>query len=245
MKHTILGAACASLLITISGAAQAVAVSGQGSWETTLQGRDLDGDLSTIEAYYDTVLDITWLADANYAMTSGYDADGEMNWSTATAWAASLDFNGITGWRLPTITDTGTLGCDFSYTGGTDCGYNMDTATSEMASMYYDTLGNLAYYSTSGVGDQPGWGLTNTGLFSNVQSDDYWSATEYAPNTSSAWFFDAYSSYQLAADKTYNFYAWAVHTGDVGASVVPVPAAAWLFGSGLLGLVGMSRTRRR
>ncbi len=31
----------------------------------------------------------------------------------------------------------------------------------------------------------------------------------------------------------------------VRTSVVPVPAAAWLFGSGLIGLIGMSRTRNR
>lgn len=52
IKHTILGAVCASALIAISGAAQAVAISGQGTWESTLQGRDLDGNLSTFEAYY-------------------------------------------------------------------------------------------------------------------------------------------------------------------------------------------------
>jgi hypothetical protein len=32
---------------------------------------------------YDTVLDIKWLQDANYAQTSGYDDDGRMNWYTA------------------------------------------------------------------------------------------------------------------------------------------------------------------
>ena len=32
--------------------------------------------------------------------------------------------------------------------------------------------------------------------------------------------------------------------GDVGASVVPVPAAVWLFGSGLIGLLGVARRKR-
>ena len=36
--------------------------------------------------------------------------------------------------------------------------------------------------------------------------------------------------------------AWAVQSGDVGA--VPVPAAVWLFGSGLLGLVGVARRKK-
>lgn len=30
---------------------------------------------------YDDVLDITWLQDANYAMTSGHDADGRSQWN--------------------------------------------------------------------------------------------------------------------------------------------------------------------
>ena len=39
-------------------------------------------------AYYDDVANLTWLADANYAMTSGYDVDGLMNWYDSMAWAA-------------------------------------------------------------------------------------------------------------------------------------------------------------
>jgi len=31
---------------------------------------------------------------------------------------------------------------------------------------------------------------------------------------------------------------------DITTSVVPVPAAAWLFGSGLLGLVGVARRKK-
>jgi hypothetical protein len=236
MKHTILGAAGTALLFAASGAAHAISVSGQGTWESTLQGRDLDGDLSTFEAYYDTALDITWLADANYAGTV-------MDWDTANAWADGLTLGGYTDWRLPTTTDTGASGCDFSNTGGTDCGYNVDTASSEMAYMFFTTLGNLSYYDTLGNAAQPGWGLTNTGPFSNLQSNFYWSATEYAP-TSLAWYFYTDFGYQDFSYNSDSFYAWAVHTGDVGASVVPVPAAAWLFGSGLLGLVGVSRKRR-
>jgi hypothetical protein len=232
-----MGAVCACVVSLFSLPTYATAVSGQGTWETTLQGRDLDGNLLTFEAYYDTTLNITWLANANYAGTT-------MNWSTANAWAAALDpyGSGITGWRLPTVTDTGTSGCNFAYT-GKDCGYNVDTATGEMAHMFYVTLGDKAYYNTSGVGPQVGWGLTNAGPFSNVQYNFYWSATEYAPNTSLAWIFNFSNGNQNYNYKTVNYYAWAVHAGDVGA--VPVPAAVWLFGSGLIGLVGLGRQRRR
>jgi hypothetical protein len=240
-------AALLLLLNLFSTVAHAIAVSGQGTWETTLQGRDLDGNLSTFEAYYDTALDITWLADANYSQTTGFDTDGKMTWVDSNAWAAALDpyGSGITGWRLPTTTDTGTSGCNFAYT-GTDCGYNVDTATGEMAHMFHTTLGNLSNYSTSGVADQPGWGLTNTGEFSNIQAFRYWSATGYAPSTSNAWLFGFYAGVQDYTTKATNYnHSWAVHAGDVGTAVVPVPAAAWLFGSGLLGLVGLGRRRRR
>ena len=224
------------VMSSVSTFTHAAPVSGQGTWETTLQGRDLDGNLSTAEAYYDTALNITWLADANVA--------GSMNWANASAWAAGLSINNITGWRLPTMTDTGTLGCDFAYS-GTDCGYNVDTSTSEMAYLFYTTLGNKAYYDTSLNGPQPGWGLTNTGLFSNVQPNGYWSATEFALTTYDAWHFNTNDGLQSPAFKTDSLYAWAVHSGNVGASMVPVPAAIWLLGSGLVGLFGFVRHRAR
>jgi hypothetical protein len=244
-QSRLFGALCAALL---SFTAHAAAISGQGTWESTLQGRDLDGNLATFEAYYDTALNITWLANANYAGTA-------MDWSTANAWAASLNpyGSGTTGWRLPTTVDAdgpdadelpndGSNQTPFQYQ-GLDGGYNI-SVHSEMSHMFYVTLGNLAYYSTSGTPAQPGWGLTNTGPFSNVQANNYWSATEYAPETSAAWYFDFGFGWQGALFKDFDVYAWAVRSGDVGASTVPVPAAAWLFGSGLIGLVGLARRRR-
>ena len=228
----------ASVLSTLTHAA---AVSGQGTWESTLQGRDLDGNLATFEAYYDTALNITWLANANYAGTT-------MTWTTANSWAAGLSpyDSGITGWRLPTTIDVGNDGC--TYTNlyqGVDCGYNI-TTHSEISHMFYVTLSNKAYYDTAG-NIQPGWGLTNTGPFSNVQPNAYWSATEYASSPYYAWFFNPYNGEQNRGLKydSLHVYAWAVHSGDVGASVVPVPAAVWLFGSGLLGLIGVVRRKAR
>lgn len=35
-----------------------------------------------------------------------------------------------------------------------------------------------------------------------------------------------------------------IASGTIGASVVPVPAAVWLFGSGLIGLVGVARSKK-
>ncbi|MGH6893566.1 MAG: hypothetical protein ACREEP_15050 [Dongiaceae bacterium] len=50
---------------------------------------------------YDVERNITWLQDANYAKTVGRSADGQLTWSDAMAWAAGLNYRGISGWRLP------------------------------------------------------------------------------------------------------------------------------------------------
>jgi hypothetical protein len=57
---------------------------------------------------YDTDLNITWLQDAEYAFTSGYSPTLGMTWSGSMTWVANLNYQGITGWRLPT-TPLGTL----------------------------------------------------------------------------------------------------------------------------------------
>src|SRR5215831_2067745 len=53
---------------------------------------------------YDSVLNITWLQDAQYAQTSGYDSDGIFTWADAETWVNQLNYLSITGWRLPTLT---------------------------------------------------------------------------------------------------------------------------------------------
>ena len=197
-------------------------------------------------AYYDDVADLTWLADANNAATSGYagaDATGTMTWANANAWAAQLTVGGVSGWRLPDTIDVGNDGITYAdgkfYT-GVDAGYNM-TTHSELSNLYYNVLGNLAEFDTSGNRFQAGWGLQNTGPFSNVQSRNYWSATEYAPKTYDAWLFGMGNGSQLGNSQFFPMHGWAVQSGDV--SMVPVPAAVWLFGSGLLGLVGLARRK--
>ncbi len=217
--------------------------------QAALLGRDLNGSPGSFEAYYDTVLDITWLADANLADTNAFGvtgilSDGGMTWDKANEWIAAMNsaaYLGINDWRLPTVTDTGTPGCDFAYT-GTDCGWNVDLSTGEMAHMFYSTLGNTGFYDTGGspTGCSPSspWCLTNDGPFSNLQPDVYWLGTPYAPNPSLAWLFNLTAGRQYYDSKSYYDYAWAVRPGDV----VPVPAAVWLLGSGL-GVLGLVRRR--
>lgn len=146
----------------------AAPVNDRGTWETTLKARDINGNaLATLDDasamfFYDTVLDITWLADWNYAKTSGYNDDGKMNWNQAKAWADGLTIGEFDGWQLPTVFDINKDGCDYN-NGGTDCGFNVysgevERRNSPLAHMFYDTLDNLAYYDTDGQ-KQTGFGL--------------------------------------------------------------------------------------
>lgn len=215
----------------------AAGVPGQGTWETTLQGRDLDGNTATFEAYYDTALNITWLADANYAQTSGYDGDGRMTWDAAKTWATNLNVNGITGWRLPDVKPINGSSFNYGYStaGTTDIGYNIISPQSEMAHLYHVTLGNKSLRDRAG-NSQSGWGLSNTGPFKNVQPYVYWSGVEYAPTTYGAWYFRTYDGIQSYFEyKDSRVAAWAVRPGDVAA--VPEPESLALVGAGLAALM--------
>lgn len=236
-------AAVGALLVACS--AGAVGVPGQGTWETTLVPRDLDGNaVNGPEAFYDTALDITWLRDANYASTSGYAGAGWMRWAAANTWANTLVVNGIDGWRLPTMVDLGAAGCDNSeesFSGG-DCGWNVQTATSEMAHLWYVALGNKAFYDTSGRSNQPVWGLSNSGSFQNLESDAYWSSLPYVLDPDWVWIFSIGAGVQTAGSGQYNgHYALAVHPGDVAA--IPEPQTYALMLMGLSALVLRRKSR--
>jgi len=55
---------------------------------------------------YDTELDVTWFADANYARTSGVTETGAMTWQQATDWVTQLNLGGYSDWRLPSTPET-------------------------------------------------------------------------------------------------------------------------------------------
>ncbi len=188
---------------------------------SALVGRLADSN-GNYQAYYDTEADLTWLADANYAATSGYSeafGTGEMSWDTANIWAASLDISGTTDWRLP---DTDAC-----------IGYCTD---SEMGNLFHNVLGGTLHISIITAHN------SNYELFSNIQTPHYWSATE---GVGGAYLFDFGNGGQSFATPGSYFYAWAVHDGDVAnVSAVPIPPSVFLFLSGLAGLIGFARKKQ-
>lgn len=222
--------------------AQAQSVSGQGTWESTLQGRDIN--LNAVAAtsanavyLYDTTLNVTWLRNAN--------VNGTMDWTTANAWADNLVTGSggttISDWRLPTMADPAAVALWSN--DGTNAGYNVATSSSEMASLFFSTLGNKSYLDTNG-NPQAGYGLTNAGSFQSMQSHYYWLGTEYAPYTNDAWNFGTYDGHQGADGKGNQIYAMAVRPGDVMAPVPePETYAMMLLGLGVIGAISRRRPR--
>lgn len=213
-----------------------------GGAQAALVGRDINGnavvgsDASSV-FLYDTVLNVTWLRDAN--------RNGAMTWDQANTWATNLTVGSYAGWRLPTMVDTGAPGCNYAYS-GTDCGYNSQTTIgstvlSELAALFYNTLGNKALYDWAGA-VQAGYGLTNTGDFQNMQSYGYWDGLEYALDPSLVWHFEPSGGLQAFGVKDGGLYALAVRDGDV--LVTPIPAAAWLMLSGVGALGAVARLRK-
>lgn len=178
---------------------------------------------------YDDVQDITWLQDMNYAKTSSYDDDGRMNWSDAHTWVDQLSYGGFDDWRLPSA--------------GPDAIVGYEDSSSELGYMYYDNLANASFGPGS---PSPNVSFTDMGTgnavsFYNVQPNILWygEASVDRPEEHWAFFFDIGA--QSPTSDSNEAYSWAVRDGDVALSEVPVPAAAWLFGSAILGLIGVKR----
>lgn len=204
---------------------------------------------------YDDVLDVTWLADANYARTSGFSADGRMSWNAATEWVENLSYQGYADWRLPRTLQPDPS-CEFNDAlGGMNLSYGFGCLGSELGHMFHVNLGG-----------QPGGGLdsaTNAdalALLVNVAPAAYWSSTVLEAYQDYAWLFLLWNGDQdynaveesehwylaLQPDGSYDYldfglFAWAVRDGDVttppGGGSVPLPSSLLLLGSAVAGLM--------
>jgi hypothetical protein len=208
---------------------------------------------------YDSVLNVTWLQDANFARTSGVDADGMMNWWVANDWVANLSFHDsvrhvdYSDWRLAANAPVGAdWNYDFSYDGSTDRGYNITSSASELSYMYYVNLGLKGLHAPSGAfqldagvfGNGTTGGQANVGLVNNLQSSGYWYGTVYAPAPAlAAWGFATTGGGQGGNYQDSEFYVWPVRPGDVAAAV-PEPETYAMLLAGLW-FVGVMVKRRR
>ena len=242
-----------------------------GDWASTLQARDINGD-GTVDAYYDTALDVTWLAVVNASAGSAGDlvytndttpyvstdsavpfrsgvavpytytgpgssytkyayGDGLMTQANAANWAATLDVHGVTGWRLPSAADVGTPGC---VSGESDCGANLDLSQSELAHMFYVTLGNSASGQYATV--QPDLGpfkRNNVHVIGGAELRSYLFLTNQV-----GFAFNTLNGHQITVDATGEWAAWAVRSGDVPS--VPESGTFSLMAVGLF-LLGFAR----
>ena len=180
---------------------------------------------------YDSDLNITW-----YDYTKSYNTwQNQVNW--ADALSVTFGSNTYTDWRLPTTVDGPWV---YGYDGTTTGGYNI--TSSEMGHLFYTELGNKGYAATDGTYPQPGWGLTNTGDFQNLQPNVYWSGTEYVATSSYAWLFYADYGYQDFVYKGVGGYAIAIRPG---LAVAPEPMSMILFVTGGVVLAARRKLLRR
>jgi hypothetical protein len=183
----------------------------------SLEARDLNGD-SVIDAYYDTVQNLSFTSDANLPATQGivdpaYNIPGGLGWNDAMAWAGALDVFGVTGWRLPKLV-------------AIDCSDDphicfLDTARSELSL------------------------LSDFAPFSQVEGGPYWLSSFLFDDLHShhAIVFNVAPREHGATDELgLPVFAWAVHDGDVAA--VPEASTWALMLGGLAALGSASRARR-
>lgn len=180
--------------------------------------RDLDGDMATIEAYYDAELDITWLADTDLGRTTTFSLplnninhnNGSVSGVLADQMIVAMNqasYLGHTGWRLPAaqsligVEDTGCSEQYATYADGNGC------TAPEVGRMNVRLLETYT-------------GISNT-PFLNLSSGFRWVGTRDAADYQYLFSFGGDSLLTLdacdVALQTCEIAAvWPVHPGDIG-----------------------------
>jgi hypothetical protein len=166
------------------------------------------------QTVYDSMLNLTWLANANLAATqtfgvSGINRDGSMSWDAAQRWIAAMNaarYLGSARWSLPetTLPDNG-------------CSQNPKTAAfgygctaSQMGHLYYEELGGV---KGSTIEITHGAAYTK---FTNFQPYLYWSATLWTRVPNSAFSFSFGNGFQGTNVFANDMYVIPITPGKLG-----------------------------
>jgi len=176
---------------------------------------------------YDTDTQLTWLKDANYAETSGYNINGLTPWNEAKALVDSLVFAGFDNWRLPKSVPNPPEGPIWTTY------YNM--TGSEMGHLYYIELDNEA--AMGGPASQ-----LKPGPFINVIQSGYWSETPVAGYADRFWVFNFSGGGQggQGAFIEQPLYVWPVREGERSIPT-PEPSLMVLLGISMASIAGLKR----
>ena len=156
MKSRLLGTVCAGLFTLITVSADAALV---GRLPATPGGTDF-------QAAYDTVLDITWVTNANLIEVS--------SWRDQVAWVDSLNYLGFDDWRLASASVAAGLPTG-AVPDAVDAVVDCSSAT-ELACRDHE-LGYMYRYNLGGIGNNlTGNQTVGDVTLTNIQSD-YWSGT--------------------------------------------------------------------
>ncbi|MBN8762875.1 MAG: DUF1566 domain-containing protein [Thiobacillus sp.] len=148
---------------------------------------------------YDSNQNLTWLQDANYAKTSGYNSDGLMSWDEAMTWVSNLTYGGYDDWRLPNL-EIRTTYFDFGF---------INFITTEIWSAMPPIM-CLPFLGTPiGICQLP-----PPPPFTNITSELFWYGID---DGDLAWASDVGGFLHPFAlyPKSESFQAWAVRDGDV------------------------------